>query len=569
MKKIQAHTFKHTLRDIHEHTENRKFCFVIGSGASFKSGIPIGGELARKWFDEIKERFSKTEISKWIKDVKLDEKDLAAHYGSIYRKRFESDKTSGYEFLVQAMKNAKPTFGHIVLAQILSKVPGHCVLTTNFDSLVETAIYQFTDKTPLVCGHESLSGYARPSNIHPLIIKIHRDLLLDPKSDPDEISTLDNGWKDPLDKIFSSHIPIVIGYGGNDGSLMSYFEQMNKPSNFFWCDIRANPASTRVKKLIQKMDGSHVQIKGFDEIMHELLWVFDEIKPIDEELNGITKTRIESVDHQLSEIIGEDITKSSSSTTVKKNKPKKELSAFEYSLLAEDEPDFEKRKAVYIEAVEKFPLTDWLWNEFTYFLHFIKHDYDNLEEYYRKALSIQPENEYTLGNFSVFLYQTKKDYTEAEKYFQKALAVNPENGINHANFANFLKSVKKDYDRAEKHYQKALQIHPEGPHKNGNYASFLLVTGRTEEGTEYLEKAFDLNGIAENELLLELWFYKYAHFPKESLEESERKIERLLESGIRSIDWDFSENISVAIQNGHPNPEKLKEFAERINLPID
>ena len=64
------------------------------------------------------------------------------------------------------MRTAKPTFGHIVLAQILSKIPGHSVLTTNFDSLIETSIYQFTDKTPLVCRHESLSGYARPSNIH-------------------------------------------------------------------------------------------------------------------------------------------------------------------------------------------------------------------------------------------------------------------------------------------------------------------------------------------------------------------------------------------------------------------
>ncbi|MBK7853518.1 MAG: hypothetical protein IPJ79_00115 [Bacteroidetes bacterium] len=82
------------------------------------------------------------------------------------------------------MKEAKPSFGHFVLAQILSRYTGHCVLTTNFDSLVESSVYQFTNKTPLVCGHESLSGYARPSNTHPLVIKIHRDLLLNPKATP-------------------------------------------------------------------------------------------------------------------------------------------------------------------------------------------------------------------------------------------------------------------------------------------------------------------------------------------------------------------------------------------------
>ncbi len=292
MKKISTHNFKYTLRDIHKHTENRKFCFVIGAGASLKSGIETGGELAKKWFKEINERYSDEEVNQWVKDVKIDKKDLAVHYGSIYRKRFENDKTSGYEVLVQAMRKANPTFGHIVLAQILTKTSGHSVLTTNFDSLIETAIYQFTDKTPLVCGHESLSGYARPSKIHPLIVKVHRDLLLSPQSDPDEINTLDEGWKEALDNIFSNHIPVVIGYGGNDGSLMTYFEQMNKPSNFFWCGLEDSPPSSRVEKLIDQMDGCYVEIKGFVEIMPAPPGVFDQIKPITDEMDETTKHQI-------------------------------------------------------------------------------------------------------------------------------------------------------------------------------------------------------------------------------------------------------------------------------------
>jgi NAD-dependent SIR2 family protein deacetylase len=70
MKTISSHTFKHTLKDIHKHTENRKFCFVIGAGASFKSGVPTGGELAKKWFDEIQNRNSKEEIENWVKENK-------------------------------------------------------------------------------------------------------------------------------------------------------------------------------------------------------------------------------------------------------------------------------------------------------------------------------------------------------------------------------------------------------------------------------------------------------------------------------------------------------------------
>lgn len=628
MKKITLHTFKYTLRDIHTNTENRKFCFIIGAGASYKSGIPTGGQLAKKWFSEIKERYSAVEIEKWIKEVKIDVNDLATHYGSIYRKRFESDKTSGYEFLVQVMRLAKPTFGHIVLAQILSRAPGNCILTTNFDSLIESSIYQYTDKTPLVCGHESLSGYARPSIIHPLIIKIHRDLLLSPKNDPDEINTLDDGWKEPLDNIFSSHIPIVIGYGGNDGSLMAYFEKMNKPSNFFWLGHKGNLPSARVLKLVEQMDGSYVDIDGFDEMMQELLWVFDEIKPIKEELDAITKSRIEAMNKQLNEMHIQ-----SKSEAPNEPEQKKEISALEYSTIANSEPDFEKRKAIYLEALMKFPTTAWLWASYAYFMHFIKKDYSGLEEYYLKALSIDPEDatynenyaiyldeikgdyvnaelhylkalsidpedanynenyavflkkikrdyvnaeKYYLkalsinsedavlnGNYAIYLKSIKKDYINAEKYYLKGLSINPDNAGLNGNYAVFLMNTKEDYNNAEKYFLKALSIKPENANHNGNYSQYLLIQNRIDEAQKYLDNAFQLNQDKKNDLLVELWFYKYAHY-LDSLDKSEDAIELLLKEGIRSIGWSLDKNVEIAIKNGHPNPEKLKELANRI-----
>ncbi len=772
MNVISTKSFKHTIRDIHKNADNRKFCFVIGAGASRNSGIPTGREMADKWFSEICERLDKTELESWKIDQAIDGDDLAASYGSIYRKRFEHDKTSGYEFLVQAMKSAKPSFGYIVLAQILSRSPGHCVVTTNFDSLVESSVYQFTNKTPLVCGHESLSGYARPSQTHPLVIKIHRDLLLSPKSDPSEISTLDAGWKEPLDHIFSTHIPIVVGYGGNDGSVMNYFENMNKPSNFFWCGLSENDVTERIKLLIKKHEGNFVKIDGFDDLMYSLLWAFDEIKPISEELKEITGERIQIADKQLNEITTPKniaANESLDKNEVKKNE--EDLSALEYSDLANKETDFEKRKAIYLKALEKYPSTDWLWWQFTHFLHFIKKDYNELDifykralelnfnqagflcnyaiyyetivkdyvkadEYFLKSLAIEPNNTVSISNYASFLTNIKKDYKSAEEYFLKALALNtndknvfanyadflfnikkdyekaelyylktlslnpndsyaninyailldtvkkeyknaeeyylkaialdPNNAIINSSYADFLKLVRKDYDNAELYYKnaiasdtdnaiingnyglfldeikkdyaqaetfylkslaenpndsilnanlgllsikmqksndeiekyflkslsinnvdanantnyayflknlkkdfkeaekyflKALEIAPSNLNTNSNYAQMLLEQGKTKDAEEYIKIAF--NESIENDLLLELWFYKYAHYP-EFLEEGETKIEELLDKGIRSIDWDFSANISEAIKKGHPKPDKLKEFGERI-----
>lgn len=593
MKIISLHKFKHTLKDIKKNSQHRKLCFVVGAGASVKSGIKTGGQLATEWYDEIKERYSKQELEAWVKEVQLNETDLAASYGDIYRKRFENDKTSGYEFLIQAMKDAKPSFGHFVLAQILTKVTESCVITTNFDSLVESSIYQYTDRTPLVCGHESLSGYAQPSKLHPLIVKIHRDLLLAPMSDPKQINNLEQGWEEPLDIIFSRHIPIVIGYGGNDGSLMSYFENMSKPSNFFWCLLKGTQPTQRIEELIEKMDGSFVEIDGFNEMMHELLQVYDEIKPVKEELETVTKERLQTINKQVEEI--ENQTQTNETT---EGKIGKELSAFEYDTLAENETDYEKRKAIYLKALDKYPNTAWLWNEFTYFLKNIKKDYTNLDEYYQKALALHPERANENGNYANFLFNIKKDYDGAEKHYQKALALDPEDANYNGNYASFLKGIKKDYDGAEKHYQKALAIDPEDADNNGNYATFLhqikndykmaekyyqkalalkpesankngnytqllLVTDRQNEATKFLEKALSLNKNEQNGLLLELWFYRYAHY-QEYLTQAEQEIEKLLQAGIQSIGWHLEQNIEVAMANNHSNPNKLKEFAQRI-----
>ena len=487
MKKISTHDLKYTLRDIHKNTDSRRFCFVLGAGASRNSGIPTGGELAIKWFGELKERLDEDQFSYFKVVQNINENDLASSYGSIYRKRFEHDKTTGYEFLVQAMKSAKPSFGHIVLAQILSRTSGHCVLTTNFDSLVESSVYQFTNKTPLVCGHESLSGYARPSPTHPLIVKIHRDLLLSPQSDPDEINQLNPGWKEPLDHIFSTHIPVVIGYGGNDGSLMYYFENMNKPTNFFWCGIDENKTTNRIKDLIEFHEGSFVKIEGFDELMHELLWAFDEIKPIDEELSVITNERILIATKQL-----EVIKVKSEMDRIEINM--KELSALEYADIIDKEQDFVKRKNIYLEALQKYPKTGWLWWRFTYFLNFEKKEYDRLDEYYKKALEFNKNEAGFLDNYANFLTQIKKEYIKAEEYYLKSLEIDPNNAKTNLNFANFLKEIKKDFNKAEEYYLKSLLIDSNNVNTNGSYALFLFRTKRDYlKAEEYFLKALSID----------------------------------------------------------------------------
>lgn len=103
------------------------------------------------------------------------------------------------------MDYAEPSFGYSVLAQVMATTLHKVAITTNFDNLIADALSIYAREFPLVCGHESLTGFIRPDRLRrPLIAKIHRDLLLDPLSDPDEIAKLAGKWPAALTKIFRS-----------------------------------------------------------------------------------------------------------------------------------------------------------------------------------------------------------------------------------------------------------------------------------------------------------------------------------------------------------------------------
>ncbi|HMD67269.1 MAG TPA: hypothetical protein VKF42_00225, partial [Chitinivibrionales bacterium] len=219
----------------HETMPDRPFCWILGSGASVQSGIPTGGELVMQWLKELHEMedFHDQPLEKWATEENLGIKGFnfekyANYYPWIYQRRFHDDPDSGYAFLEKVMDIAEPSYGYSVLAQIMADTRHKIAITTNFDNLIGDALAIYTDAFPLVCGHESLTGYIRQNLRRPLIAKIHRDLLLNPLNEPGETSILPDGWKRALKLILDSYTPIVIGYGGNDGSLMGFLKTLDQ-----------------------------------------------------------------------------------------------------------------------------------------------------------------------------------------------------------------------------------------------------------------------------------------------------------------------------------------------------
>src|SRR5262249_53374080 len=117
-----------------------------------------------------------------------DPKDPAASYPSLYRRMFAQDPEHGYAYLEHQMANVDPSYGYSVLGRIIATSRHRVVITVNFDNLVADALSIYSTTYPLVCGHESLAQFARVESRRPLVLKVHRDLLLNPLSAEEDLA---------------------------------------------------------------------------------------------------------------------------------------------------------------------------------------------------------------------------------------------------------------------------------------------------------------------------------------------------------------------------------------------
>jgi DNA-binding transcriptional regulator YhcF (GntR family) len=250
-------------------SSNISYGFILGAGASKSSDIPTGVELAKEWYENIKNDTFPDELDTWKNSIKFDEAKIGEFYTEIFEKRFEIDREEAYEQIQEFIDNATPSIGYSFLAQLLEKTNNKFVITTNFDTMTEDALFRFTKSKPLILGHELLSHYIQSTNLsRPTIIKIHRDFLLQPFNSRAELQDLDEKWQEALKPVLKNNAIIVIGYGGHDNSLMQYLTNIDASDRkpIYWCYIDKNEISDNINNLLKDKDFT-VKISGFDEFM--------------------------------------------------------------------------------------------------------------------------------------------------------------------------------------------------------------------------------------------------------------------------------------------------------------
>ncbi len=548
IRRIHLLGFVNEVRHIHENMPDRRFCFVLGAGASKPSEIPTAGELGLDWLKQLHAELVGTDgdFAKWLSEGGhgidglpqntsiTDISVIAAAYPAIYHAKWGHDRAQGHAEIERHIEAAKPSYGYYALAEILAsddaaKPSRHnVVITPNFDNLPAEALGALGKKIPIVIGHSAITDFARPTLRRPLIIKFHHDFLLSPKSDPKDVGDMEDGYSRALAEIFRLYTPIVVGYGGNDGSLMGLLENLPEksiPGGILWCWRTGDPPSERINTVVSKQAGTLIEISGFDELMALLEAPFGHVfnpKKLSErandradELSNAKERLTKKAESSLSpaaamSALGErrppssataaasaessalldalSLLTASPETTVAKKKDRLPWWHWQHRINATQ--DLDEKERLFEEAIKATQQAHQLLSNYAIFLSDQRKDYMRAEKYYLEAIAANPNKANNLGNYAIFLSDQLKDYRRAEEYYLKAIAADPNNANNLGNYANFLIVQLKDDTQAEEYYLKAIAADPNNVKNLGNYAVFLKNQHKDDaRAEEYYLKA--------------------------------------------------------------------------------
>ncbi len=471
--------FAKEMREVSSGPHPRRFCFVLGAGASKSSGIKSGQDLVNIWEEDLLERNREAHLE-WKKRLGINDNNKYEFYSQYYERRFKK-AIDGYNYLEKLMESAKPSIGYVMLSYILTHTRHNVVITTNFDRLLEDAVNYYEDIIPMVIGHESLAHYITKQINRPTIIKIHRDLLLDPKNRASELNALHENWKRALDVVFSEYYPIFIGYAGNDHSLMDYLIQnkdifSDENGTFpYWMLYKTDQMSGMVSEFLDRSDGYLIKHNGFDEVLCLLGNIFGYRLPSREDFISDAEKRYKMLSDSF------DAFTEASSATGEMSREENNITDRETC----DTPEVE-------QAIQSITSQTEMQNLFREAVALVnKHKFQEAEGIFRKLIEKNPQNARYYSWLGVVLHKMGL-YEEALKEKQRAVELEPENASYHDTLGVTLLEVGL-HEEALKEKQRAMELEPGNARYHNNLGVTLHKIGLYEEALKEKQRAVELD----------------------------------------------------------------------------
>jgi len=219
---------------------NPRFAFFLGAGASRQSGIPVAGEMIRHFKEQITAQGCPAELkteddkTKWLTEQEWFKAD-GSEYCKCFEK-FEPKEIGRQRYIESIIEKREPSFGYVVLANLMAGNHINTIITTNFDDLVYSACTTFTGIRPIVYAYGVLASEMRLTAHRPKILKLHGDYLYSAlKNTGTELNNQDSNMARQLRQVLSEYGLIVVGYSGGDKSIMDILSDISDRNDLYWC----------------------------------------------------------------------------------------------------------------------------------------------------------------------------------------------------------------------------------------------------------------------------------------------------------------------------------------------
>lgn len=285
--------------------------FFLGSGASLLAGIPSGQNLvwqfkkeiycsennvSRELFKDMQSERNRTKLQDYFDSLDGFPKRGSKNEYSFYFEKCYDNTTARNAYIQNLVANIEPTRGHLCLANLFINNKVKNIWTTNFDELIEVGVKtlspQYSFNVVSSVQKDSISQIA--SNNFPNVIKLHGDYRYDSLQNTEqELQNLENQLSDLFCKNLMNKGLIVIGYAGNDDSVMKVLENNIDNKDFlskgiYWCKPKGTNLSQRASNFMDRACESNelscvIDIDGFDEFLNSIYKNYEYKNPIIDE----------------------------------------------------------------------------------------------------------------------------------------------------------------------------------------------------------------------------------------------------------------------------------------------
>ncbi len=281
-----------------------RLAWLVGAGASAAAGVPTASDMIADFKAHL--FCARTNIPRNEVDVSdpLWEQRITSYFDGAhgfppagdpgeYSTAFEiayPEAADRRSYIENAVRRAAPSFGHRVLASLISGGVIRCLFTTNFDPLIERATAVTDDLLPpdrqahlTVSAIDSVERGQRclRDDAWPLLVKLHGDYQSDHlKNTAQELQTQDERLRRVLVDGLARFGLVVVGYSGRDDSIMDALDEAIAhegafPAGLCWVVRPQASLLPRVAALLDRAAKSGIEVQvvdseNFDELAGDL-----------------------------------------------------------------------------------------------------------------------------------------------------------------------------------------------------------------------------------------------------------------------------------------------------------